>query len=181
MTSLVIVSWSTLWLFQLNLLSHFQHSTANLVALVIGYSLVSAVFLLDRHLGRIRSKLANTSFVAALAFEDLVTFIAWFYLGFLWRGAWLTAASVVRVLDSDMASAWLSFGIGVAGLGVCRCSQWPDALGCAVDGSRMESKAMFGVSMLKLWRETSKSAKNAERKDAEEVRNVEFKIYLFIF
>ena len=166
-TSLVIVSWSTLWLFQFDLLSHFKASTANLVALVSGYLLVLAALLLDRELGRIRRKLDNFSWMAALAFEDLVTFTSWFYLGFLWRGAWLTAERYVRVLDSDLASAGLSFCLGVVGLGLCRCSQWPDSLSCDVDGSHSDnSKVIFGVSVLKAWSSsTSKAQQMSEVND----------------
>ena len=151
-TSLVVVSWSTLWLVQLDILGYLKDENANVVALVIGYWLVVTVLLLNRMLGRIRGKLQGFSWLAALTFENVVTVVAWFYLCFMWRGAWMTAERVVR-LESDVESAWLSFAIGECGLQLSGTTAWVGGLGCDIDGQPSNSKVMFDCAFLKRWKQ----------------------------
>ena len=125
-----------------------RHLVSDLISIIVGYAILSVLFVLEFPLSFISNRLSRReSKVPKIVFEDIVMFVATWATLLLWRGGW--DLCLKYVIPDKVIGGWVSHWIGTWGLIVLQAFNNVAMNGIEIDGEYPGGEGLFPTEYLR--------------------------------
>ncbi len=151
-TQLIVVSLNVLvWRGMWNILDAFlfpeNHLKSDLASLIIGYSIMIVLFLLQYPMSLLSAKLDNKNRCVKIAYEDVIIALATWGVLNVWRAEWDFLKKYF--LPDPFVGGWVCHWIGTVGLMALQGFANVGTNGIDIDGSYKNGEALFPTEFLR--------------------------------